>query len=108
MTTITAESVFDQIKSLSGAERTKLFSLVADRAFSEEKTWYSHEEVFGDLKDEAFTSSDAALYLGVSLSTLRRMVKSGVLAPSDTIGRSQVFSLSDLRSYKASKTVTRH
>lgn len=96
----TAESVFDQVKSMPVSERNKFFSLIASRAFEEEKDQYTHEEVFGNLKGATFTSSEAALYLEISMSTLRRLVKSKVIQPIETVGRSQIFALKDLRSYK--------
>ena len=61
---------------------------------------YNHEQVFGHLKGEAFSVEEAAEFLEVSLSTLRRYVQSGKLKPSAVIGRSQLFSTSDLKLLK--------
>ena len=104
----TAEVVFDQVKSMPVSERNKLFSLIASRAFEEERDRYTHEEVFGELKGAAFTSNEAALYLGISMSTFRRLVKTKVIQAIDTVGRSQIFALDDLRSYKKTKKPTQH
>jgi excisionase family DNA binding protein len=48
----------------------------------------------------AFSAEEAAEFLEVSLSTLRRYVQSGKLKPSAVIGRSQLFSTSDLKLLK--------
>ena len=58
---ITAEDVFAQVKQMSSKERIKFFSLIAINAFKE--TDYSHEQVFGHLKNEAFSAEEAAEYL---------------------------------------------
>ena len=61
---------------------------------------YSHEQVFGHLKNVAFSENEAAEFLEISLSTLRRHVQAGKLKPSAIIGRSQLFSSSDLKLLK--------
>ncbi|NQW69149.1 MAG: helix-turn-helix domain-containing protein, partial [Betaproteobacteria bacterium] len=48
----------------------------------------------------AFSAEEAAEYLEVSLPTLRRYVQSGKLRPSNVMGRSQLFSSTDLRLFK--------
>ena len=60
----------------------------------------THDEVFGRLKTETFSAEEAAEYLEVSLPTLRRYVQSGKLKPATVIGRSQLFSSTDLRLLK--------
>lgn len=95
---ITAEDVFAQVKQMSSKERIKFFSLIAINAFKE--TDYSHEQVFGHLKNEAFSADEAAEYLEISIPTLRRYVQAGRLKPSAVIGRSQLFSSTDLKLLK--------
>jgi excisionase family DNA binding protein len=95
---ITAEDLFAQVKQMPAKERIKFFSLIAISAFKEPD--YSHDQVFGRLKNEAFSAEEAAEYLEVSLPTLRRYVQSGKLRPSTVIGRSQLFSSTDLRLFK--------
>ena len=60
----------------------------------------THDQVFGKLKNGTFSAEEAAEYLEVSLPTLRRYVQSGKLQPTTVIGRSQLFSSSDLRLLK--------
>ncbi len=60
----------------------------------------THEQVFGHLDREPFSAIEAAQYLEVSLPTLRRYVQAGRIKPSQTIGRSQLFSTVDLRALK--------
>jgi excisionase family DNA binding protein len=61
---------------------------------------YTHEEVFGHLRDVTFSAKEAAEFLEVSLPTLRRYVQAGRLKPSAVIGRSQLFISVDLRLLK--------
>ena len=95
---ITAEALFAQVKQMPAKERIKFFSLIAISAFKDSD--YSHDQVFGRLKNEAFSAEEAAEYLEVSLPTLRRYVQSGKLKPYTVIGRSQLFSSTDLRLFK--------
>lgn len=95
---IKAEDLFAQVKQMPAKERIKFFSLIAISAFKESD--YSHDQVFGRLKNDAFSAEEAAEYLEVSLPTLRRYVQSGKLRPSTVIGRSQLFSSTDLRLFK--------
>ena len=64
---------------------------------------YTHEQVFGHLQQEPFSTSEAAEYLEVSMPTLRRYVQSGKLVPSHTVGRNQMFSTQALRAFKREK-----
>jgi excisionase family DNA binding protein len=61
---------------------------------------YSHKHVFGHLKHEHFSSEDAAEYLEISLTTLRRYVRTKKIKPMKVIGRSPLFSAKDLRQLK--------
>jgi excisionase family DNA binding protein len=95
---ITAEDVFAQVKQMSSKERIKFFSLIAINAFQE--TDYTHEQVFGHLRNATFSADEAAEFLEMSLPTLRRYVQAGRLKPSAVIGRSQLFSSTDLKLLK--------
>lgn len=61
---------------------------------------WSHDQVFGHLKNDVFSAGEAAEYLEVSVPTLRRYVQSGRLKPSTVLGRNQMFSTIDLRAFK--------
>ena len=98
---ITAEDLFAQVKQMTAKERIKFFSLIAISAFKDSD--YSHDQVFGRLKNEAFSAEEAAEYLEVSLPTLRRYVQSGQLVPSHVVGRNQMFSAQTLRAFKRSR-----
>ena len=95
---ISAEEVFSQVKQMSSKERIKFFSLIAINAFQE--TDYTHEQVFGHLRNATFSADEAAEFLEISLPTFRRYVKAGRLKPSTAIGRSQLFSSADLKLLK--------
>jgi excisionase family DNA binding protein len=103
---LTAEDVFLQIKEMPEKERVKLFTLIVNNAFRDQDN-YTHEQVFGHLKTELFSAEDAANYLEVSLPTLRRLVQSQKLKPKQVIGRSQLFSTSDLKQFKKQTKKTR-
>lgn len=94
----TAEDLFFEMKRMPAKERVKFFSLLASNVFRDDD--FTHEEVFGHLRREPFSATEAAEYLEISLSTLRRYVQAGKLRPSHTVGRNQMFSTADLRAHK--------
>ncbi|MBU3598299.1 helix-turn-helix domain-containing protein [Polynucleobacter bastaniensis] len=93
-----AEDLFAHVQKMPSKERIKFFSLVAINAFQE--TEYTHEQVFGHLRNTSFSAEEAAEFLEISLPTLRRHVQSGRLKPTSIIGRSQLFSSADLKLLK--------
>lgn len=95
---MTAEDLFAHIQKMPAKERIKFFSLIAINAFQEAD--YSHEQVFGHLRNATFSAEEAAEFLEVSVPTLRRYVQAGRLKPTSTIGRSQLFASSDLKLLK--------
>jgi len=95
---MTAEDLFAHVQKMSSKERIKFFSLIAINAFQE--TDYTHEQVFGHLRNSTFSAEEAAEFLEISLPTLRRYVQSGRLKPVSVIGRSQLFSSTDLKLLK--------
>lgn len=95
---MTAEDLFAHVQKMSSKERIKFFSLVAINAFQE--TEYTHEQVFGHLRNATFSAEESAEFLEISLPTLRRYVQSGRLKPISIIGRSQLFSSTDLKLLK--------
>jgi excisionase family DNA binding protein len=95
---MTAEDLFAHMQKMSSKERIKFFSLIAINAFQE--TDYTHDQVFGHLRNATFSAEEAAEFLEISLPTLRRYVQTGRLKPTSTIGRSQLFSSADLKLLK--------
>ena len=95
---MTAEDLFAHVQKMSSKERIKFFSLIAINAFQD--TDYTHEQVFGHLRNATFSAEEAAEFLEVSVPTLRRYVQAGRLKPSSTLGRSQLFSTADLKLLK--------
>ena len=65
---------------------------------------FSHDQVFGHLQHEPFSTAEAAEYLEIPIPTLRRHVQSGKLVPSHVVGRNQMFSAQVLRAFKRSKS----
>ena len=100
-TLITAEDLYAEIEQMPTSERSRFFQLIASRAFREDD--YTHDQVFGAVHSEPFSVPEAAEYLEVSVSTLRRYVQTGKLKPTQIAGRSQLFSSRDLRLFKRSK-----
>ncbi len=80
-------------------EREKLFGAIARQGF--EKDFYSHDEVFGDIRQTPFTIKEAAEYLEVAVITVRRWVKEGRLK-AKRIGRNLVFDVAHLKTLKSS------
>ena len=95
---MTAEDLFTQVQKMSSKELIKFFSLVAINAFQD--TEYTHEQVFGHLRNATFSAEETAEFLEISLPTLRRYVQAGKLKPVSIIGRSQLFASADLRLLK--------
>jgi len=95
---MTAEDLFAHVQKMPSKERIKFFSLIAINAFQDAN--YTHEQVFGHLRNAIFSAEEAAEFLEVSLPTLRRYVQSGKLKPTSVIGRSQLFSSDDLKLLK--------
>jgi excisionase family DNA binding protein len=96
--TLTAEDLYSEMKQMPPHERTRFFSLLANNAFRDND--FTHEQVFGSVHAEPFSSSEAAEYLEVSMPTFRRYVQAGKLNPTQVIGRSQLFDTLTLRSFK--------
>lgn len=101
----TAEELFHELKRMPTIERQKFFVLLLTNAFRGEDL--SHEELFGHLSGDEFTAEEASEYLEVSMSSFRRYVANGKLQPSSTIGRSQLFSVTDLKSFKKARKTTK-
>lgn len=101
MSHLTAQTVFLEFRKLPSNERAKFYALLAEGGMAGENA--SHEQVFGHLVGEEFSAAEAAQYLEVSMSTFRRFVADGKLRASSEIGRSQLFSTKDLRSFKRSR-----
>jgi len=95
---MTAEDLFSHVQKMSSKERIKFFSLIAINAFQDSE--YTHEQVFGHLRNASFSAEEAAEFLEVSLTTLRRYVQAGRLKPASIVGRSQLFSSADLKLLK--------
>ncbi|MGK5026959.1 helix-turn-helix domain-containing protein [Janthinobacterium sp. RB2R34] len=101
MSLFTAEIVFKNFRQLPSAERAKFFALLAEPSIYAEN--FSHEEVFGHLAQDEFTSREAAEYLGVSMSTFRRYVSDGKIKASSEMGRNQLFATKELKAFKRSR-----
>ena len=94
---ITAESVDKEILEMPLKEREKLFAVIARRGF--EKDFYSHDEVFDEIRQAPFTLKEAAEYLEIAEITLRRWVKAGNIK-YERVGRNIVFDPDELKAFK--------
>ena len=99
---ITAEKVYKEIVSMPVDEREKLFAVIARQGF--EKNLYTHEEVFGDIRQSPFTIKEAAEYFEVAEITVRRWAKEGTLK-SERLGKNIVFNADDLKRFKRKRPV---
>lgn len=98
MKTMTAQTLFNDLRQLPEVEREAFFVMIGQQAFRDEN--FSHDEVFGDLAHAEFTASEAAEYLEVSMATFRRLVRDGKLTPHAEVGRSQLFAVAALAAFK--------
>ncbi len=94
---ITAEKVYKEILDMPIKEREKLFSVIARRGF--EKDYYTHNEVFDDIRQAPFTLKEAAEYLEVAEITVRRWIKAGKIQ-FNRLGRNIVFDPDELKEFK--------
>ena len=97
---ITAEKVYKEILEMQLKEREKLFAVIARKGF--EKDFYSHEEVFDEIRQSPFTVKEAAEYLEIAEITLRRWIKAGNVKYK-RVGRNIVFDPDELKSFKRMK-----
>lgn len=94
---ITAKMVYKEIIDMPLTEREKLFSIIARLGF--EKEHYTHDEVFGDIRQSLFTIKEAAEYLEVAEITVRRWTRDGILKHK-RIGKNIVFDPDVLKEFK--------
>ncbi len=97
---ITAEKIYKDITNMPLKEREKLFVAIARKGF--EKDFYTHEEVFDEIRQSPFTVKEAAEYLEIAEITLRRWVKTGTINHK-RVGRNIVFDSDELKFFKKSK-----
>ena len=97
---ITAERVYKEILEMPLKEREKLFTVIARQGF--EKDFYSHDEVFEEIRQAPFTLKEAAEYLEIAEITLRRWVKAGNMK-HERVGRNIVFDPDELKAFKRGK-----
>lgn len=95
---VTAEVVYQNFKQLPADERARFFAMLAEPNLQTEN--FSHEQVFGHLAGDEFSSAEAAEYLEVSMSTFRRYVSDGKIKASSEMGRNQLFSTKQLKAFK--------
>ncbi|MBI4823689.1 MAG: helix-turn-helix domain-containing protein [Nitrospirae bacterium] len=93
----TAERVYKEIIEMPVKEREKLFAVIARHGF--DKDLYTHDEVFGDIRQSPFTIKEASEYLEVAEVTVRRWVKRCSLK-SKRLGRNIVFDIDVLKEFK--------
>lgn len=97
---ISAEKIYKEIVEMPTAERAKLFATIARRGF--EKDFYSHDEVFNEIRQSPFSLKEAAEYLESAVITVRRWVKAGKLKYAK-IGRNFVFDPNELKAFKKTR-----
>lgn len=93
----TARKVYEEMLEMSVEEREKLFTIIARKGF--EKDFYTHEEVFSDIRQSPFTIREAAEYLEVAEITVRRWAKEGILR-SRRLGKNIIFDVAVLKRLK--------
>lgn len=102
---MTAQDLFQGLQQMPATERQKFFAILSTNVFRDEDL--SHEQLFGHLASDEFTSQEAAEYLEVSMSTFRRYVADGKLNPSSTVGRNQMFIVPELKAFKKALKTTK-
>lgn len=93
MLSTTSQKLIQKFKSLTETEKSQVRSAINEENFS-------HEEVFGHLKESEFSIHEALEYLDISEATFRREIKDGRVHASTEVGRSHLYALSDLKRLK--------
>lgn len=96
----TAEAVYRAFRKLSVDERARFYTLLAEPGLANDNL--THQQVFGHLAAEEFTSKEAADYLDVSIATFRRYVKARRISPSSEMGKNHLYAASELKAFKRS------
>jgi excisionase family DNA binding protein len=104
---LTAEQLLANLQQMPSTEREKFFLLLSAKAFGDAET-LSHDELFGHLRDEEFTATEAAEYLEISIATFRRHVRSGKIAASSVVGNTHLYRLAALRELKKNRSQPGH
>ena len=104
-TTMSAESLYQNLRQMAAQERQKFFGILSAHAFQNDDMTY--EQVFGALVREPFTAAQAMEYLEVSQSTFRRFVAGKKLTPAFPVGRSQMFVVPALKAFKKALTTAK-
>ncbi|MGR3317384.1 MAG: helix-turn-helix domain-containing protein [Candidatus Anammoxibacter sp.] len=94
---ISAEKVYKEILDMPVKEREKLFTVIARKGF--EKEFYSHAEVFDEIRQSPFTIKETAEYFEVAEITVRRWFNSGKLT-GKRFGRNILFDVDELKKTK--------
>jgi len=95
---MTAEELICELQIMPFSERGRFFSILGEQVFQGDN--FTHQQMFGHLLHEEFSSKEAAEYLEVSIATFRRYVQSNKINPSNVYGRSQMFTTKDLKRFK--------
>ena len=96
--TMTAKELLTELEIMPFSERDRFFSMLGKCFFKDDNL--THEQVFGELANAEFSSSEAAEYLEISIATLRRYVQKGLIKPFRVVGRNQMFGAQDLKKFK--------
>ncbi|MBW2029012.1 MAG: helix-turn-helix domain-containing protein [Deltaproteobacteria bacterium] len=94
---ITAEKVYRDIVQMPLKEREKLFLMIARRGF--EKDLYTHYEVHDEIGGSPFTVREAADYLGVSETTLKKWIEEGKIKWK-RVGKRKVIEQKEIEAFK--------
>lgn len=101
MKPMTAKELFDELTQMPSREQKEFMSLLAPANLLAPLRRYSIDEVFGDLDEQYFTAKEAADYLDISTSTFRRHIRNGLLPADKTVGRSQLYKIGNVSTFKA-------
>ncbi len=110
---IKAEAALAIYSDLPQPEKERFMVLVlrqaqqATNARMKVDSWHDIDTAFNDLDNETLSVSDAANYLSLSVTTVRRHIKAGHLTPDQHIGRNQLIRIGQLKAFKSALKRTR-
>ena len=70
-------------------------------------TWHSYDEAFDGLDNEHISIAEAAEYLAVSVTTLRRHIKAGNLVTDKRVGRNRMLRIGQIKAFDAARKQTK-
>ena len=92
---------------LTQVEKEAFMALIVRPSKPAAMTWHGYDEAFARQDDEFISITEAAEYLAVSITTLRRHIKAGNLVTDKRVGRNRMFRIGQVKTFDAARKQTK-